>query len=95
MSTGVFDLPEGHPDFGKKVAAYFYWIFPNMMFNFYPWGLSINIVKPLLINKTKVAFLTYVWDESKFDKGAGALLDKGIIKCRRLCMDTGTMHIEH
>ena len=72
----VFDLPEGHPDFGKKVAAYFYWIFPNMMFNFYPWGLSINIVKPLSMNKTKVAFLTYVWDESKFDKGAGALLDK-------------------
>ena len=40
--------------FGKEVAAYFYWIFPNMMFNFYPWGLSINIVKPLYINKTKV-----------------------------------------
>ena len=72
----VFDLPEGHPDFGKKVAAYFYWIFPNMMFNFYPWGLSVNIVKPLSMHKTKVAFLTYVWDESKFDKGAGALLDK-------------------
>ena len=72
----VFDLPEGHIDFGKKVAAYFYWIFPNMMFNFYPWGLSINIVKPLYINKTKVSFLTYVWDESKFEKGAGSLIDK-------------------
>ena len=72
----VFDLPEGHIDFGKRVAAYFYWIFPNMMFNFYPWGLSINIVKPLYINKTKVSFLTYVWDESKFEKGAGSLIDK-------------------
>ena len=28
------------------------------------------------MHKTKVAFLTYVWDESKLDKGAGALLDK-------------------
>ena len=72
----VFDLPEGHIDFGKKVAAYFYWIFPNIMFNFYPWGLSINIVKPLYIDKTKVSFLTYVWDESKFEKGAGPLIDK-------------------
>ena len=72
----VFDLPEGHIDFGKKVAAYFYWIFPNMMFNFYPWGLSINIVKPLYINKTKVSFLTYVWDEAKFEKGGGSLIDK-------------------
>ena len=43
-ATEVFELPEGHPDYGKKVAAYYYWIFPNMMFNFYPWGLSIDQV---------------------------------------------------
>ncbi len=72
----VFDLPEGHPDFGKKVAAYYYWVFPNMMFNFYPWGLSINVVKPVSINKTKVSFITYVYDETKLNSGAGALLDK-------------------
>ena len=72
----VFDLPEGHLDFGKKVAAYYYWIFPNMMLNFYPWGLSINIVKPISLNKTKVSFISYVYDETKLDNGAGALLDK-------------------
>jgi len=72
----VFDLPVGHPDFGKNVAAYYYWIFPNMMFNFYPWGLSVNIIKPLTINKTKVSFITYVYDETKLDSGAGAILDK-------------------
>ncbi len=33
----VFDLPTDHPDSGKKVAAYYYWIFPNTMLNFYPW----------------------------------------------------------
>jgi len=71
-----FDLPKGHPDYGKEVAAYYYWIFPNMMFNFYPWGLSINIVRPLSIHKTKVSFLTYVWDETKIETGAGAALDK-------------------
>lgn len=72
----VFDLPEGHLDYGKNVAAYYYWVFPNMMFNFYPWGLSVNIVKPLSINKTKVSFITYVYDENKLNSGAGALLDK-------------------
>jgi len=72
----TFDLPEGHPDFGKNVAAYYYWIYPNMMFNFYPWGLSINMIKPLSMNKTRVSFITYVYDESKLDGGAGALLDK-------------------
>ncbi|WP_228850982.1 SRPBCC family protein [Aegicerativicinus sediminis] len=72
----VFNLPENHEDYGKHVAAYYFWVFPNMMFNFYPWGLSINIVSPISINKTKVSFITYVNDESKLDKGAGALLDK-------------------
>ncbi len=72
----VFDLPEGHIDYGKNVAAYYYWIFPNMMFNFYPWGLSVNVVKPISIHKTKVSFITYVYDETKLNAGAGALLDK-------------------
>ncbi len=72
----VFNLPEGHIDHGKNVAAYYYWIFPNMMFNFYPWGLSVNVVKPVSINKTRVSFRTYVYDEKKLGKGAGALLDK-------------------
>lgn len=75
-ATEVFDLPEGHPDHGRNVAAYYYWVFPNMMFNFYPWGLSLNIVKPLDINRTKVSFLSYVWDPKKMNKGAGNDLEK-------------------
>jgi choline monooxygenase len=72
----TFDIPESHVDFGKNVAAYYYWLFPNIMLNFYPWGLSINVVKPISIQKTKVQFLTYVFDESKLETGAGASLDK-------------------
>ena len=45
------------------------------MFNFYPWGLSINVVKPISVNKTKVSFLTYIYDEQKFE-GNAALIDK-------------------
>ena len=81
----VFELPEGHPDFGKKVAAYYYWIFPNMMFNFYPWGLSINIVKPIDMNKTRVSFISYVYDETKLDKGAGAAIDKVELEFLSFC----------
>jgi len=71
-----FTLPKDHPDFGKNIAAYYFWVFPNMMFNFYPWGLSVNIVKPINKNRTKVSFISYVWDYDKLDTGAGALLDK-------------------
>lgn len=70
-----FDLPPSSPDYGKKVAAYYFFVFPNMMFNFYPWGLSVNIVKPVGLQETKISFLTYVADESKFNKGAGSGLD--------------------
>lgn len=70
-----FDLPANSPDYGKRIAAYYFWIFPNMMFNFYPWGLSLNIVEPVSINKTKVSFYTYIWKEEKYNRGAGSDLD--------------------
>ncbi len=72
----VFDLPASSRDFGKRVASYYFWIFPNMMFNFYPWGLSLNVISPVSPSKTKVKFLSYVWDESKLRQGAGADLHK-------------------
>ena len=71
-----FELPESSPDYGNEIAAYYFWIFPNMMFNFYPWGLSLNIIKPLSPSLTKVEFRTYIWDESKLEHGAGSILDK-------------------
>ncbi|HMH21067.1 MAG TPA: aromatic ring-hydroxylating dioxygenase subunit alpha, partial [Puia sp.] len=67
-----FDLPPSSPDFGKKIAAYYFFVFPNMMFNFYPWGLSVNIVTPVGLTETRVSFLTYIADEKKYGKGAGA-----------------------
>jgi choline monooxygenase len=71
-----FDLPASSPDYGKNVAAYYFWVFPNMMFNFYPWGLSVNVVEPVAVDKCRVKFFSYVWDASKLNKGAGAGLDK-------------------
>ena len=71
-----FPIPEGADDFRKKIAAYYFWIFPNTMFNFYPWGLSVNIVQPVSIDRTIVKFLTYMYDETKYRQGAGGDLDK-------------------
>ena len=72
----AFELPPDHPDSGERIAAYYYWLFPNTMLNFYPWGLSLNVVQPLGPERTKVAFRTYVLDPSKLDRGAGAGLDR-------------------
>ena len=71
-----FDIPEDSIDHGEKIAAYYFWVFPNMMFNFYPWGVSVNVVNPIAAKKTKIEFISFVWDESKLNIGAGADLDK-------------------
>jgi choline monooxygenase len=71
----AFDFPENHIDFGSRVAAYYFWLFPNLMLNFYPWGLSVNRVEPITKNKTRVRFESYVFDPSKMHGGAGAQLD--------------------
>jgi choline monooxygenase len=72
----VFDLPRSSPDHGRQVAAYYWWLFPNTMFNFYPWGVSVNVVRPLGVSRTRVSFMSYVWDASRIEGGAGAALDR-------------------
>ncbi|HEX6558499.1 MAG TPA: aromatic ring-hydroxylating dioxygenase subunit alpha [Longimicrobiales bacterium] len=64
-SESVFELPADHPDAGERMAAFYFWLFPNLMLNFYPWGLSMNVVQPLGPERTKVSFRSYVLDASK------------------------------
>lgn len=75
-SEAAFASPPDSPDHGKRVAAYYWWIFPNLMLNFYPWGLSLNFVQPEAIGRTRVAFRSFVWDASKLEEGAGAGLHR-------------------
>ena len=72
----AFDIPQGHPDHGRNVAAYYYWAFPATMFNVYPWGVSVNVVTPLAVDRTRVSFLPFVADASRREQGAGAGLDR-------------------
>ncbi len=77
--TGFQVGDERHPvatapgsDAHSNIAASYLFIFPNLMFNFYPWGLSVNVVRPVTPSKTVVEFLTYVSDETLMETGAGA-----------------------
>ncbi|MCO4746152.1 MAG: Rieske 2Fe-2S domain-containing protein [Proteobacteria bacterium] len=71
-----FELPADHPHAGRRIAAYYLWLFPGTMLNFYPWGLSINIVQPLSVARTRVTYLTYVSHPEHLGDGAGADLDQ-------------------
>lgn len=72
----AFSAPHTHPDAGKAVGAYYYWLFPTTMFNVYPWGVSVNVVVPLAVDRTRVSFLPFVWDATKREQGAGGGLDR-------------------
>ncbi len=61
----------GAPGSHTQVAARYLFIFPNLMFNFYPWGVSVNIVRPVSPTKSVVEFLSYVRDETLMNAGAG------------------------
>ncbi|HKU87068.1 MAG TPA: aromatic ring-hydroxylating dioxygenase subunit alpha [Casimicrobiaceae bacterium] len=64
------------PDSERRVAALYWWIFPNLMLNFYPWGLSVNLVQPEGLDRTRVSFRSYVRDAALLDHGAGSNLDR-------------------
>jgi choline monooxygenase len=70
-----FALPPDHPDAGQAIAAYYFWVFPATMVNVYPWGVSMNAVEPLAIDRTRIRFVSWVWDEGLSGSGAGADLD--------------------
>ena len=76
LQTGYAKAGEEAFDFDKKIAAFYFFVFPNLMLNFYPWGLSVNVVKPLQPDLTKVSYLTFVADETKLTRGAGADLHR-------------------
>jgi choline monooxygenase len=63
-------------DGNGKVAARYLFVFPNMMFNFYNWGLSVNVVRPIEPSKTVVEFLTYIREGSDIEDGAGGDLHR-------------------
>jgi len=72
----IFTLPPDHPDHGQRIAAWYFWLYPSTMLNVYPWGISVNLVRPQAVDRTRVSFLSYVWDASRLDQGAGAALDR-------------------
>ena len=59
----------------RRVFALWWFVFPNLALNFYPWGLSVNIFMPAMVDtermkfdpeKTEFLWYHYVWDEEKY-----------------------------
>ena len=68
LENGVLQIAEGENEIeilkdpgnpSRNIYGLYYWIFPNIMLNFYSWGVSVNIIEPISPEKTKVRFLSY------------------------------------
>ncbi len=68
LENGVLQIAEGEETIeilkdprnpSRNIYGLYYWIFPNIMLNFYSWGLSVNIIEPVSREKTRVRFLSY------------------------------------
>ena len=67
LKNGCVQFAKNHNS--DEIYGYYYWIFPNIMMNFYDWGLSVNIIEPISKNKTRVRFLSYpILDNKKVKK---------------------------
>jgi choline monooxygenase len=71
-----FEQPPGHPEHGRRVAAFYALLFPNLMVNVYPYGVSLNLVQPLGPRRTAVRFSTYAFAPELLGRGAGGDLDR-------------------
>ena len=57
---------------GERVGGLYAWLFPNLMLNLYPWGLSVNVVLPRGPDRSTIRYAAWVRDASLRERGAGA-----------------------
>jgi choline monooxygenase len=67
----AFEPPVAPPGASRRIAALWLWLFPTTMLNLYPWGLSVNVVAPMGPRRSRVTFLSYVFDPAARSRGAG------------------------
>ncbi|MBA3456129.1 MAG: Rieske 2Fe-2S domain-containing protein [Deltaproteobacteria bacterium] len=46
---------------GRRVFALWWFVFPNLTLNFYPWGLSVNVYQPVPGRPDATRFIWYQW----------------------------------
>jgi choline monooxygenase len=58
---------------GRRVFALWWFVFPNLALNFYPWGLSVNVYQPIADRPDTTRF---VWYQFALDRDKHAERDR-------------------
>src|SRR5437867_4195249 len=67
-------------DPGRRVFALWWFLFPNLALNFYPWGLSVNLWMPISGRPDRTMFYWYHYslDDEKFGRRNEIWLDEQV-----------------
>jgi len=71
----ALEPPPDGPEGGARLAGVYLWLFPNLMLNLYPFGLSLNRVVPLAADRTRIDYRRWILDGALVGHGAGGALD--------------------
>jgi choline monooxygenase len=75
VGPGEPALPD-HPAWpGDRLGGLYATVFPTTMLNFYPWGISMNLIEPLGVDRCRILYRYYVTDPALRAIGAGGDLD--------------------
>ena len=59
-NEACFDIPSNQPYHAEQIYAFYFWLFPNIMINVYPWGISLNQIIPVSLDQTIIKFRSFV-----------------------------------
>ena len=62
-------------DNNNNIYAYYFFIFPNIMINYYKWGISINIIEPISKNETRIKYMMYNLKQENIPLNSPSSLD--------------------
>ena len=70
-----------------EVYALYFWLFPNIMLNFYKWGISVNIIEPLDKEKTRIRFISLPIKGYKQSSGDSNSVDHIELEDQKVVLD--------
>ena len=70
-----------------EVYALYFWLFPNIMLNFYKWGISVNIIEPLDKEKTRIRFISLPIKGNKQSSGNNNSVDHIELEDQKVVLD--------
>ena len=70
-----------------EIYALYFWLFPNIMLNFYKWGVSVNIIEPLGKEKTRIRFISLPIKGNKQDLGDSNSVDHIELEDQKVVLD--------